>query len=145
VGREGDPKPKKTKPKPPTLQEWLAYAAEQDPPYDPGDAEQAYYFYDSRGWIVKGSPVKVWRSCLATCYVRWKKESGIGSLKKAEKVNGSAIDGPAGWQKLLPAVAKRQAGEDEALKKRILGYSDTPWYSLPTSLQTSLKQEVARG
>lgn len=59
------------------LGEWLAYASTLTPPFPECEAERAWNYYESNGWLVGKSkaPSKDWQACCRTCHGRWKTES----------------------------------------------------------------------
>jgi hypothetical protein len=60
--------------KPPTLEEVIARADEILLPAR--EAQKFYCFYESKGWRVGKSPMKVWRSALAHWKLVWEERSG---------------------------------------------------------------------
>ena len=69
---DDSPKPKTPKRStPPTLAEWIAYAATLSPRYEAPDATNAHNHYVANGWRVGKNPIKDWRAACRTCHGRW--------------------------------------------------------------------------
>lgn len=73
INTKSKPKPSRTKFKPPTLQEVIAYVQEKNYDFDP---EKFYAYYASNGWRVGKNPMKCWHSACVT----WQRSYRTGPL-----------------------------------------------------------------
>jgi hypothetical protein len=66
---------------PPTLAEWLAYAATLNPPLPADEAENIRDFYASKGWKVGTAPMRDWHAAVRTCHRRWRQQLDPGKSR----------------------------------------------------------------
>ena len=71
----------------PTVEEVRAYILEKNYPID---AEQFWNFYEAKGWMIGKSPMKNWKSCIAT----WLKNGRSNSSEEpfVSKLNNPKMD-----------------------------------------------------
>ena len=71
----------------PTVEEVRAYISEKNYPID---AEQFWNFYEAKGWMIGKSPMKNWKSCVAT----WLKNGRSNSSEEpfVSKLNNPKMD-----------------------------------------------------
>jgi hypothetical protein len=75
--READKPPTRSpaaKPEIPSQADWLAHRASAFPSWPVNDALAAWSFYEGNGWRTGRNPVKKWRACAQTCFLRWQKQ-----------------------------------------------------------------------
>ncbi len=76
--READKPPTRSpvsKPEIPTAEQWQAHRAAEHPSWPVNDAQAAWSFYEGNGWRTGKNPVKKWRACASTCFLRWQREN----------------------------------------------------------------------
>ena len=62
----------------PTLPQWIAFAKEIGWPEK--DAETAFFYYGSVGWMIGNKPMKNWKLCARTCQRRNQNQKKGGDL-----------------------------------------------------------------
>ena len=120
----------------PKLEEWVSEAKEKHPDWRRIDVEAAWHHYNSNGWKVGKNPVKIWRSCLATCYLNWRKDNpgARGPISSEPAKPLPPIPEPVGWQERLPAMI--------AADPIFANYVDpeTPWYRIDRANQKRIAE-----
>jgi len=70
---------------PPSLEAFLAHAAQVHPDWPESDAHAAWAHYQAAGWVLgRGRPVRSWQACVETCYARWR-----GGMQKTSRPGGA--------------------------------------------------------
>lgn len=64
-----------SKPEIPTAEQWESNRAAVHPNWPSMDAKAAWSFYEGNGWRTGKNPVKKWKACAQTCFLRWQKEN----------------------------------------------------------------------
>jgi hypothetical protein len=62
----------------PTLPQWIAFAKEIG--WSEKDAETAFFYYGSVGWMIGNKPMKNWKLCARTCQRRNQNQKKGGDL-----------------------------------------------------------------